>query len=167
MWFEFHGPDTSPKDRWWSLYRLPFGKQTGDLQRSILDLDNYVQMQSSWSYRARGGLWLLFTVWNLCPFIWWLSYSGITVWVLEGLFVGLSISLVHFWSATKKAVQNLDIWLTRWNRVQNLGAVEVALTLEGLVKHRLMVEYRVTDSSLAFCQLWVFGVDWLKKLINF
>lgn len=43
--------------------------------------------------------------------------------------MGLSISLVHFWSARQKAVQNLDICLTRWNRVQNLGAVEAIAVL--------------------------------------
>ncbi len=64
--------------------------------------------------------------------------------------------MLNFLSGSAK----LAIWLTRKNRVQNVGSVDPVPVLEGLLKARIRVEhayYRMTDNMLAFRQIWAVG----------
>ena len=57
-WTEFFVPDVSLKGRWWSVYKLPGGKRTEDLQRRIVqtETDTECTLTLSW-----GDMYSLFT----------------------------------------------------------------------------------------------------------
>ncbi|KAJ3586247.1 hypothetical protein NHX12_012647 [Muraenolepis orangiensis] len=112
-WAEFLGPDSSPKGSWRCLYKLPVEKRTADLQ------------------------------WRICP-----RLSALFV-LLKSWFQGLGEELFSFilfifgpkYSAKKKGVHTLlnflssaakmAIWLTRRNRVQDVGSGALLPVLQG------------------------------------
>lgn len=177
-WSEFFGPDVSPKGSWRTMYKLPIEKRTADLQWRIVH-----GAIATNRYRAHidpgVGVECLFcsqpeTLAHLfveCP-----RLGPLFVLVkrlFQGYGVRFSFDLFIFgpkYQAKKKSVYTLmnflfgsaklAIWLTRRNKTQNSGCVDLVPVFEGLLKSRLRVEfafYKIMEKLQDFINMWAVG----------
>ncbi|TKS66148.1 putative 149 kDa protein ORF 2 [Collichthys lucidus] len=163
-WAGFFGPDISPKGSWRSLYKLPVEKRAADLQWRIVH-----GAIATNRYRAHMDPELgegcvfcsqaetLEHLFVCCPRL-EVLFDLLKKW-FQGLGESFSFDLFIF-GPKYCAKTKLAIWLTRRNRTQGDGSVQLVPVLEGLLKARLRVEYsyyHMMDKTQAFSRIWAVG----------